>query len=368
VSRPGRPLRIGFLTERMLLGFGVDLVIHKTAEGLATRGYDVTVFTSVSDGTFENDRYRIVRLGIPASPIFPYYEWTAARRALPVLRAADVDLFVIETFPLFGVCSTVGFPWWVRAEFLYMRLAQNWVYFPFARRIVSISAFLRDRLPFFLRGRTRVIHPGTDHYTIDGEPDAARAAIREKLGVGKDDVLLLYVGRLNPRGQPYKGTADLVACYGRLRAGGAPVRLLMVGYGAAEDEAWLAGQGIHCWRSAPLDAMGAIYSAADLYVTASRWEGFDMPMVEAQRFGNPVVALNVGAHPEVARPGETGFLVDDIPAFEAAVRRLVDDAELRRRMGERARVFAAPFSWENGVAAYDQVIGEALGGGAGWTR
>jgi glycosyltransferase involved in cell wall biosynthesis len=373
--------RIGFLTERMLLGFGVDLVIHKTAEGLAARGYDITVFASVSDGTFEGGPYRIVRLGIPASPIFPYTEWQALKK-LPVLRDAAVDLFVIETFPLFvlgpflrrpfmveeyGVCSTVGIPWWLRAEFLYMRLAQNCVYFPFARRIVSISAFLRNALPFYLRGRTRVIHPGTDHYAVDGEPGAARAAVRERFGVGKDEVLLLYVGRINPRRQPYKGTAELVECFTRLRAAGAPARLLVVGNGGPEDEAWLAGQGIQCWRSAPLDAMGAIYSAADVYVTASRWEGFNMPLVEAQQFGKPAVALRVGAHPEVVRDGETGFLVDDMAAFEAAVRRLVEDAEARGRMGEQARVFSARFSWESAVEAYDRVLQEAVGE-TRWTR
>jgi glycosyltransferase involved in cell wall biosynthesis len=212
-----------------------------------------------------------------------------------------------------------------------------------------------------------VIHPGTDHYAVKGDPDAARAEVRERFGVGKDEVLLLYVGRINPRRQPYKGTAELAECFARLRARGAPVRLLVVGYGGPEDEAWLAAQGIQCWRSAPLDAMGAIYSAADVYVTASQWEGFDMPLVEAQRFGKPAVALNVGAHPEVVRHGETGFLVADMAAFETAVRRLAGDGEARRRMGEQARAFAARFSWESAVEAYDGVIREALGE-RGWIR
>lgn len=364
----------------MLLGFGVDLVVHKTAEGLTERGHEVTVFTSRSDGTFEGGPYRIVPLAIPASPIFPY-EWNALRK-LPLLRGADIDLFIIETFPLFalgpflrkpflaveyGVCSTVGFPLWLKAEFLYIHLAQHYGYFPLARRVVTISHFLRDRLPFCLRRKTRVIHPGTDHYAVDGDADEARAAVREKLGVAKDEVLLLYVGRINPRRQPYKGTAQLVECVGRLRTSGERVQLLVVGYGDREDEAWLTSRGLRCWLSAPLEAMGGIYNAADIYVTASFWEGFDMPLVEAQRFGKPAVALDVGAHPDVARHGETAFLAGDMAAFEAAVRRLVRDEPLRRDMGERARAWAARFSWGSAVARYDDVIGE-VAREVGWTR
>jgi glycosyltransferase involved in cell wall biosynthesis len=375
------PLRIGFLTERMLLGFGVDLVVHKTAEGLSTRGHQVTVFTSRSDGTFDGGPYRIVPLAIPATPIFPFYERNALRK-LPLLRGADVDLFVIQTFPFFalgpflrkpflvveyGVCSTVGFPLWLKAEFLYVHLAQHYGYFPLARRVVTISHYLRDRLPFFLRRRARVIHPGTDHYAVSGDADEARAAVREKIGVAKDEVLLLYVGRINPRRQPYKGTAQLVECVERLRASGERVQLLAVGFGDREDEAWLASHGFRCWLSAPLEAMGAIYSAADVYVTASSWEGFDMPLVEAQRFGKPAVALDAGAHPEVVRDGETAFLVRDMTAFEAAARCLVRDEALRREMGERARAWAARFSWERAVAGYDQVIGE-VAREAGWIR
>jgi glycosyltransferase involved in cell wall biosynthesis len=370
VSRP----RIGFVTERMLLGFGVDLVIHRTALGLAERGYEVTVFPSISDGTFENDRYRIVPLLTPASRVFPRYEANALRR-LPLLRAQPVDLYFIETFPYFalapflrqpvvaveyGVCSTLGFPLWLKADFLYMRLTQEWLYFPWARRIVAISDYLRRRLPVFLRRRTAVVPPGIDHYDAPGDPAAARARVRARFGVGEDEVLLLYVGRINPRLQPYKGTAPLLACYRRLREAGLPVRLLAVGFGSAEDEAWVAGQGGDCWLSAPAAEMGAIYAAADVYATGSVWEGFDMPLVEAQRAGRPAVALRIGAHPEVARDGETAFLVDGMTAFEGAVRRLVEDRGLRARMGARAREWAGRFTWAAAVDAYDRLIGETL--------
>src|SRR5205814_2812490 len=62
--------------------------------------------------------------------------------------------------------------------------------------------------------------------------------------------------------------------------------------------------------------------------------------------GTPSVALRVGGLPESIADGETGLLADDGPALTAAVRRLVEDGELRERMGAAARERAAEFTWE----------------------
>ena len=49
------------------------------------------------------------------------------------------------------------------------------------------------------------------------------------------------------------------------------------------------------------------YAACDVYATASLWEGFDMPLVEAQACGKPVVAFDIGPHKELIN--EKGILV-----------------------------------------------------------
>src|SRR5262249_3483038 len=95
-----------------------------------------------------------------------------------------------------------------------------------------------------------------------------------------------------------------------------------------------------------------------IYVTASEWEGFNMPLVEAQYFGKPVVALDVAAHPEVVQNGETGVLVPNVDGFADVIRRLADDPAMRRRMGVRAREWATRFSWATAVDHYDRLIAE----------
>ncbi|MFN2617709.1 MAG: glycosyltransferase [Thermoleophilaceae bacterium] len=77
----------------------------------------------------------------------------------------------------------------------------------------------------------------------------------------------------------------------------------------------------------------------DVFVLPSRFESFPLSILEAMLAGLPVVASEVGSVPEAVREGETGFLVPpgDAAALAGALRRLLDDAELRTQMGERGR-------------------------------
>ncbi len=64
------------------------------------------------------------------------------------------------------------------------------------------------------------------------------------------------------------------------------------------------------------------YAASDIYTTASLWEGFNLPAAEAQACGKPVVAFNIGSHPEIVKDG---ILVKekDIKGFADAIIKLL---------------------------------------------
>ena len=64
------------------------------------------------------------------------------------------------------------------------------------------------------------------------------------------------------------------------------------------------------------------YAACDLYVTASLWEGFNLPAAEAQECGKKVVAFDVCSHPEIVK---NGILVEknNIEKFADAIVRLL---------------------------------------------
>jgi glycosyltransferase involved in cell wall biosynthesis len=88
--------------------------------------------------------------------------------------------------------------------------------------------------------------------------------------------------------------------------------------------------------------LAALYMEADMFVLASRFEGYGMAYAEAVAHGLPVIGGNAGAIPDTVPP-DAGLLVTpgDIRAFAHALRRVIGDADLRRRLATAARA-AAP--------------------------
>ena len=75
------------------------------------------------------------------------------------------------------------------------------------------------------------------------------------------------------------------------------------------------------------------------YVSVSRYEGLSFSIVEAMSLGKPVVATNVPGNNDCVKDGVTGFLADDADSLAAASIRLLEDEELRRKMGQAGHDF-----------------------------
>jgi glycosyltransferase involved in cell wall biosynthesis/O-antigen/teichoic acid export membrane protein len=81
-------------------------------------------------------------------------------------------------------------------------------------------------------------------------------------------------------------------------------------------------------------------------LTASSAEGWCLTVMEAAACATPSAAIGVGGLPESIDDGVTGLLADDGPGLTAAAKRIVDDPELRDRMGRAALERAREFTWD----------------------
>jgi glycosyltransferase involved in cell wall biosynthesis len=158
-------------------------------------------------------------------------------------------------------------------------------------------------------------------------------------------ITVAFVGRLLED----KGIRSLVAAHRLLRTKGMTINLLIAGtpdpanpasVSPAEAEAWGREDGI-IWLGHVSD-ISTVWRRAHIAVLPSRREGLPKSLLEAAACGRPMVATDAPGCREIAIAGETGLLVpvDDPPALAAAIATLAESAELRARLGGRARQLA----------------------------
>jgi glycosyltransferase involved in cell wall biosynthesis len=180
-------------------------------------------------------------------------------------------------------------------------------------------------------------------------------ALRHSLGLGPEDVLLLYVGRLAPE----KNLSALLDAFSRLmsRSDSVPVaskrRLALVGDGPQFDE---------LRRTAPPDVLlpgqqlGADlsrwYASADIFAFPSCSETFGNVVLEAQASGLPVVGFDTQGVNERVISGRDGFLVPEGGDLTLPLARLCDNREERRQFGIAGRARAEQQSW---AAIFDEL-------------
>lgn len=179
-----------------------------------------------------------------------------------------------------------------------------------------------------------------------------KAKARRRLGLSPESKLLLFAGRLDP----IKGVdillnsmtclndvsnLHLLVAGGDTVSGGEMDRLVaMAGELGIADKVTFLGTVEH-------ERMPLFYNAADVCVVPSYHESFGLAALEALACGTPVVAARVGGLATIIIDGETGYLLNELSpeALARCLRALLEDGELRKRMGEAAVLSAREYTW-----------------------
>lgn len=186
-----------------------------------------------------------------------------------------------------------------------------------------------------------------------------RAEARSRLGIPTDEETLLYVGRLDR----IKGADVLVRAAGLL-AERPQMRVRFLGGEVDADyAAGLRAQASELGIAERISWTGVVandplpwhYAAADMVIVPSYSESFSIVAAEAMACGTPVVASDVPGPASFMEDGVSGRLVPagDAPALARVICELLDDGELRRRLGLGALAAARGMTWE---ASADTVL------------
>lgn len=339
-------------------------------------GKEIHVVTAAVPGSDEHDRGHpnsIHRLELRRHP------WLRPESLAMYLKLLSVSLKLAATQPIDAVHAgrvlPEGFIGWMVARFKRVPLLiyahgeeiTTWTQ-PLKRRVMRFSYRRADCVIANSRftfdelcklgvdpARIRQIFPGVDIERFC--PDLPAADLRQSIGVGEGQLLLLSVGRLSRR----KGFDQVIRALPALIAAGYDLHYAIIGIGEDHDYlARLAGElavtsRLHLLGHVPAEALPRWYNGCDLFVMPNRavdgdTEGFGMVFLEAAACGRTAIAGQAGGTGDAVIDGETGLRIDGAQLAElvAAVERLLGDPALRQRLAAQALARARKeFSWSS---------------------
>ena len=298
-SELGKP-RVLLLSHVHGLGHGVAMVLAEQAAFL--RRYGWRVFIGGPRSSHDIDYPGCER-------VICQNEREAASFAIN----DGIDCIIAHTPPFFSITRYLG-----RRPFVYFvdhgeppphlfpdaegRISIDWekrLCAPLARRVFTISQTIKDQQ---YRNDAIVIRNGNGHLsTWSNDWSRKRADLRRKYGF-EGHFVVLNVARFGEGERHYKGIDSYMelAAEAQFHADSqrrSPI-FVLAGRGNASDEAYVRAAGITVFTNISDAEMAELYAAADLFVSLSRWEGYNLCIGQARAMGLPAVASDIEAHRE----------------------------------------------------------------------
>jgi glycosyltransferase involved in cell wall biosynthesis len=345
---------------------GAEVHLHEIFGRLVERGHEVTLLVSGWEGALseeEVDGMTVVRRG--SRYTFPLHVFSGLRAATVGREPFDVLVEDINKLPLFTPLWS-GMPVVGVVPHLFGSTAFQQESVPVAatvwaaerlmpaayrdREFVVISDSTAEDLQRrgFARDRVHISYPGIDHQVF------------VPAGAETSDPTIAYVGRL----RRYKGLDIVIRAVARLRLEGFAARLVIVGQG--DDAGRLTQLAADLELENVVDFRGFVSEAEKVSILQSAWvnvypspkEGWGITNIEAAACATPSVASDSPGLRESVRDGLTGFLVphSDVEAWAGAIRRLIEDCDLRRRMGRESVEHAKRFTWEATTEEMEDIL------------
>ncbi|MBI2144947.1 glycosyltransferase family 4 protein [Candidatus Woesearchaeota archaeon] len=344
-------MKVAILTPTFSKFSGPDRVVMNEVEELTAKGNDVTVFTFRTDFDsllLQKKGINLEVLGMPKRPLLEriyrllfFLDLPKLLKLATKLRSFDEVISFLYPMTLPAMLAKkkmrqklkyvyydvgVAYPQLFDslAERTYMRMFSLLTKLTIRNcdEAISISQFLSEELRKQTGIQSKVKYVRIDHTRFNPRAGSIYrkeiAAVEAKHGLKKP--VLLYVGRISP----HKGIHLLLDAFRIVRQKLPDATLVIVGkhtfkkYSRQLQKKASEIGGVVFAGYVPDEELPAYYGSCDAYATASRWEGFDIPIVEANAVGKPAIAFDVGSHPEVLKNGEL-IKAGDVEGFANAV-------------------------------------------------
>jgi len=377
--RTRRTLRIAVVTETYPPEVnGVALSAARFVDGLRQRDHEIQLVRPRQDRSDRANvpqlvlthgvpipRYPDFRMGLPATGALVRL-WDRTRPDVvhvltegplgwSALNAArKLKLPVVSDFRtnFHAYSGHYGVAWLGRPILAYLRKFHN-------RTLLTLvpTEALRAELTALGFRNLRVVARGVDTALFD--PARRSEALRAGWGVGPDDPVLLYVGRIAAE----KNLDALLAAYAAARAQAPHSRLVLVGDGPARAELRASCPEAILAGTQRGEELATHYASADVFVFPSLTETYGNVTLEALASGLAVVAFDYAAAAQTIRHGDNGLLapMGDAGAFAALAVSAVSDLARARLMGRLARESALKLGWDLVVRQLEMLLEVAAG-------
>jgi len=214
-----------------------------------------------------------------------------------------------------------------------------------AKAVFAVSSSIRGDLIAELgldANRVHTLHNSVDTDFFDPDRKLPEGpSLRERFGIPREARIAGIAARMNP----WKGQLELIGAGGLLRAQFPNLHIVILGSDVPEVRALFeqrardAGMGGRVHFGGFQKDVRPFLHEIDLFVHPSYREPFGLSIAEAMAMRKPVVACSTGGVPEIITHGVDGLLVEERSeqAVASAMQSLLNDAELCRRIGNRAR-------------------------------
>lgn len=329
-----------FLAAYMKKGFGVSVVIDALCREYTRLGVDVTIGCLESDGFFQ---------GTPIVVLKPDAESVKA-----LASKIGAGVIVAHTTPFFELLPQLAGKFrvwsWEHGDpdpefFIWDRYERQAIIDRKQREIyqhldgvIAISEFIRDEINY---PKAAVVYNGCDHIkkTRNNITNTSRLRVGTLVRLGTGETT-------------YKGRPILTQLYKALRRLDTHVELHIMGRGTKKDKESLENMGVVVHLNASDEERLEYLNNLDIFVSTSLWEGFNLPVVEAQACGTVGIAFDVGAHPET-----TPFVTRGIDDMASLIEHYCRHPELLRKHSEMCeRWVRRKFSWNSAATASAKLL------------